>query len=263
MKTEELRSVFYKGQKITYVLRRKKVKNVNLRISRDGSVSVSASPRVSISFIESFVEERAAFILKTQEEFARKADFSVGPDQYETGEILRILGYAVPLEILEGSRESIDLMPIGGSGDLQGRSLAHLENTVDLQGYHLVLTLRNPAHLQKKRHMVDEWMKGLVSGLFLRLMEKGYRAYTCYGVPFPELRIKTMTSRWGSCQPRRKVITLNNQLIHYPLAAIEYVVWHEYAHFIEANHSKAFYAVLEKQMPDWRDRKALLNPLKE
>ena len=66
------------------------------------------------------------------------------------------------------------------------------------------------------------------------------------------LKILKMTSRWGSCMPKKNQITLNSQLIHYQERFIDYVVIHEYAHLIQPNHSKAFYSIIEKYMPDYK-----------
>ena len=52
--------------------------------------------------------------------------------------------------------------------------------------------------------------------------------------------------------PKKNQITLNSQLIHYQERFIDYVVIHEYAHLIQPNHSKAFYSIIEKYMPDYK-----------
>ena len=80
-----------------------------------------------------------------------------------------------------------------------------------------------------------------------------------YQVPFSELKIRYMTARWGSCQPRMGIITLNSCLMEKPRCAVEYVVLHEFAHFVHPNHSRDFYALVERLMPDWKERKKLLN----
>ena len=41
-------------------------------------------------------------------------------------------------------------------------------------------------------------------------------------------------------------------------AAQIYVVVHEYCHFLQPNHSPAFWAEVEKLLPDWKERRALL-----
>ena len=67
-----------------------------------------------------------------------------------------------------------------------------------------------------------------------------------------------MKSRWGSCNPGKRVITLNKRLLSYPPEALEYVVLHEYVHFLHPNHQKGFYELLGRLMPDYAQRRALL-----
>lgn len=62
-----------------------------------------------------------------------------------------------------------------------------------------------------------------------------------------------MTSRWGSYIHRSpRVVTLNQHLIKAPLTCIDYVIIHELCHEVEANHSKKFYTLVAKIMPDWK-----------
>ena len=63
------RTVCAGEKKINYILERKQVKNINLRVRPDGSVKVSASPRVDTSYIDDFVLSKAEFILKALERF--------------------------------------------------------------------------------------------------------------------------------------------------------------------------------------------------
>ena len=67
-----------------------------------------------------------------------------------------------------------------------------------------------------------------------------------------------MTSRWGSCNFVRKILTFNYALINAPIECVEYVIYHEFTHFIEPNHSKKFYNQLAMFMPDWQERKMML-----
>ena len=74
----------------------------------------------------------------------------------------------------------------------------------------------------------------------------------------PLLKVRDMKSRWGVCCPAKRRITLALRLAEKPRRAVEYVVLHEYAHFLQLNHSPAFWAVVERFMPDYRERRALL-----
>ena len=84
------RTVCAGGKKIKYILERKQVKNINLRVRPDGSVKVSASPRVDTSHIDDFVLSKAEFILKALERFKVMAEaerqFQVELTKQKTGE---------------------------------------------------------------------------------------------------------------------------------------------------------------------------------
>ena len=81
-----------------------------------------------------------------------------------------------------------------------------------------------------------------------------YPLFSGYGIFYPEIRIKYLKSMWGSCRPTQGIITLSSRLIYTPRKCIEYVVLHEFAHFIYPNHSKEFYSVVGSLMPDYKER---------
>ncbi len=74
-----------------------------------------------------------------------------------------------------------------------------------------------------------------------------------------ETRIKKMTTRWGSCNTKAKRVWLSVYLPAYPIECTEYVIVHELCHLHHANHSSAFWAEVERAMPEyqrWHDRLA-------
>lgn len=91
--------------------------------------------------------------------------------------------------------------------------------------------------------------------------EHVYPYYEKLGIPFPQIKFRKMTSRWGSCQPKRAVLTFNTNLMFAPLECIEYVVWHEFTHFLQPNHSNKFYDELAKVCPDWQWRRKMLREI--
>lgn len=68
-------------------------------------------------------------------------------------------------------------------------------------------------------------------------------------------RYRRMTSRWGSCQPRTGAISLNLALAEWPVEMLEYVLVHELTHLWERGHGARFYALMDRWLPDWRDRR--------
>jgi len=79
------------------------------------------------------------------------------------------------------------------------------------------------------------------------------------GLPMPDIAIRRMTTRWGTCNTATKRITLNLELARRDPSLLEYVVVHELAHLIERGHNQRFYAVMEQYLPDWKQRRRLLN----
>ena len=68
-----------------------------------------------------------------------------------------------------------------------------------------------------------------------------------------------MLTRWGTCNSKEKRIWINLQMVEKPLECLEYIILHELTHLKVSNHGKDFIENMDKYMPDWKDRKNLLN----
>lgn len=79
-----------------------------------------------------------------------------------------------------------------------------------------------------------------------------------YGVGPKIWTVRTMNTRWGSCSSATGRITLNTKLYYKPDECVEYVIVHELCHLIHPDHGKGFYALLEKELPDWKRRRKQL-----
>lgn len=69
---------------------------------------------------------------------------------------------------------------------------------------------------------------------------------------------RNMKSRWGSCQPATGRICINTRLALYPPECLEYVVVHELCHLLVADHGPRFRELMDRAMPDWKQRRAKL-----
>lgn len=171
---------------VRYEFKRKRVKNINLRVRADGSVAVSAPLGAPLAQVDAFVAGRARWI-----EAARVRALARGEEEQR------------PCSV---SRED---------------ALALFTQVSDA-----------------------------VFPLFAQVLN-GQR---------PVLKVQQMKTRWGVCVPAKRQITFSLRLAEKPRAAVEYVVLHEYAHFVRADHSPAFWAVVARYMPDYKARRRLLAP---
>ncbi len=233
----ETRKIMCEQSVLEYQLIRKTVKNINLRIKSDGQIFVSANINVPIDFIDNFVSKKHEYILRALNRFEENRKYiSNASRQYVSGESFDILGKSLRLKVIQGQQESV---------------------TTD--GVFLFLTVRNKANLKRKENLMNNWLKETQMEKFDQICRGIYHIFEKYGVKYPTIKVRYMTSRWGSCQLKRGIITLNSKLIEAPRNSIEYVVLHEFAHFIHPNHSKKFYDFMAMLMPDWKERKKELD----
>lgn len=230
-----IKEIFLNGKRIEYDLQRKDVKNINLRIKADRTIFLSASSRVSDEVIEEFIQSKSEYILKALAHYEELAKYAPKPKQYVDGETFRVLGHNRRLKVIEGKR-----------------------NKVEYDESYITLTVKNPSDFTLKKKLIDKWLVNICKDTIQSLCDAIYPKFQKYGVSYPSVRYRNMVSRWGSCQPKRCVLTFNYALVEAPISCIEYVVVHEFTHFLQPNHSKKFYQQLAMFMPDWEERKKIL-----
>nr|WP_314870904.1 M48 family metallopeptidase [uncultured Campylobacter sp.] len=93
--------------------------------------------------------------------------------------------------------------------------------------------------------------KAFALELYLRHIEKFSPRI---GRKIARVRVRKMQTRWGSCNHAKGYLNFSLSLIERDRRFIEYVVLHELAHLIHANHGADFYALIAQIMPDFRAR---------
>lgn len=232
--SSEKKSVQTESGLVEYTLERKKVKNINLRIRHDGTVYVSAPVCVPEAEIQEFVISKSGYIRKAVDSFRTYIE-PAKELQFVSGENVTLLGKNLRLSIEKDFFES-----------------------VVCDGVYVHIHALRLDYKPRIKEQFMEWMNDYCMSVFDEVMHEVHKRFIPYGVAFPELRIREMTARWGSCMPKKGVITLNKRLIEAPMYCIEYVVYHEFCHFIHSNHSKDFYSLLQVMLPDWKETKRVL-----
>ena len=98
---------------------------------------------------------------------------------------------------------------------------------------------------------IDKWYKKQAKKLFLERLDYNYSKFT-KKIPYPKLRIRKMTTRWGVCNIKTHVITLNLELMKRDIGYLDYVIIHEMSHLIHGDHSRSFWKLVEENMPDYK-----------
>ena len=80
------------------------------------------------------------------------------------------------------------------------------------------------------------------------------------GVTPASVKITSARTRFGSCSQSNS-INFSCFLAMYPDECIDYVIIHELCHTVHKNHSRAFYSLLERCLPDRKERERLLRTL--
>lgn len=230
------RTILIDGSPLQYSLERKNVKNLNLHVRKDGSVYVSANTAVPEEKIDEFLIGKEVFIRNAQNKFKEQEKYKPLPKQYVSGETFYIQGRALRLKVTQAAK-----------------------NRIYSDGVYLFLDVKDPRNFTQKERLVQRFLDRQCKIVLGEIVEALYPVFQKYGVAPPVLRIRNMDTRWGSCLPGKGIITLNKRLLEAPRNCIEYVVMHEYCHFIHPNHSRHFYDFLSMLMPDWKERKKLLD----
>lgn len=220
----------FNGCTIEYELTRKRVKNLNLRIRRDGSVHVSAPYLTPQSRIDSFILAHAGRILDSLRRIQENREQLEARQDRVT-----ILGESLPLEFLPGRKNEANIV----------------------QGF-VQLTLRDIDDDSARDAALQKLIRQIAVDEVTESSERIYPIFRSMGVAYPEIKFRKMKSRWGSCRYDKGSLSFNTALAHTPKECIDYVVMHEYCHFIHPDHSPAFHGLMTKLMPDWKRRKKVL-----
>lgn len=120
------------------------------------------------------------------------------------------------------------------------------------------LFVRESSTVEQKANLMKEWYRSELKTLLDELVPKWEKILK---VRANNINVKSMKTKWGSCNTEKGNILFNLELAKKPIASIEYVVAHELVHLIERLHNDNFKAHLDKHIPNWKGLKAVLNEM--
>lgn len=218
---------------IVMQLNRKAIKNLHISVlPPDGRVRISVSETMTDTAVRMALISRIPWIKKQQTDFARQ------PRQSE--------------------REMVS----GESHYLWGRR--YRLNVIERAGKHEIKLGRGRLHLyvstatttEKKARVLSAFYRDTLKARIDELLSVWQEKI---GVSAADWGVKKMKTKWGSCNTQAKRIWLNLELAKKPPECLEYIVVHELIHLLERKHNERFERYIDKFLPDWRERRNLLN----
>lgn len=211
---------------------KKNIKNMHLSVKPPlGKVVVSAPLLLSTKSIENFVRLNLGWIKKQQEKFINQPRMSAR--QYVSGETYYIFGKQFFLEFIPSKKR-----------------------TFKIDGTKILLYMPEKSSVENRQKFIREKFRKILIEQLERLIPKWEETTKLHCESF---KTKYMTTRWGTCNSKAKRIWINLQMVEKPLECLEYIILHELIHLKISNHGKDFIEMMNQFMPDWKDRKNLLN----
>ena len=222
----------------------KLVKNITLRIKEDGSIFLTAPVGMSISEVQQFLESREQWlrqklqlVLQAQSQQKQEQKYSMGELPFD-GQHVWLWGKRLPACFVRSGKK---------------------HGTYEVQADAVCFYYRSELSAEARCAFVEFFYKQEVLYSGAQLMAVWAKKM---GVRPTGLKVHRMKTRWGSCNVRTGSINLNTLLACWPKECLEYIVVHELAHLQEANHSPRFHAIVASYLPEWRERKKLLEDFK-
>jgi predicted metal-dependent hydrolase len=216
---------------LKYTLKRSKRRSMGISVERDGSIIVKVPLQTEIGHIERFVSEKRVWIYQ---KLAKKKALNREKPQREfvNGQGFLYLGKSYRLKLID----NIELK----SGKAEKRKALRL-----WQGYFELL--KSEKH-KGREHFVSWYKNQLQKQLKARIPRYDKRI----GVTVNEIRISDLGHRWASCG-RNGVISFNWRSAMAPIWVFDYILVHEMVHKIERRHSKKFWRLVSRIIPDYEE----------
>lgn len=221
-----MESVQYGTQIIEFNLKRVDRKTLGIEVHPDQSVWAISPLKTDLDDIKSKIVKRGNWINKQRIYFDQFLPRNPARE-YVSGETHYYLGKRYLLKVRVGKQNEVKLK--------NGQFIIHSKSTSS----------------NDIKRIFSAWYYNHARKKFDSILKESFNKFKSNNISFPELEIRRMKNRWGSCTSAGK-ITLNPELIKASRACIEYVVIHELCHLIEGNHSKSFYDLLTDKLPDWK-----------
>ena len=222
---------------VQYHIERQRRKTISASISHEGTLLVSSPYIVPEFVIRNFLKTKQHWILDRlqRHDTAKESGMFVS---YTSGEAIPFFDSSYILTITKSAAATRPRLYF-----LQNSFQAILpENLSQDQSHREVKTL------------IHDWYKRNT----LPVLQKRVDYYKeLVGVEYTGIRVKDVTSHWGSCSSKRN-LNFNYRLAMLPIELSDYIIVHELCHIKEMNHSARFWNLVGNVIPNYKELRAQL-----
>lgn len=220
--------------RLTRSAKRKKTVQLFVRVS--GDVEVLAPVSFSLRVIEEFIDRRAQWIFDKIRAFKEREAQRLNDLSKGTGFLY--LGKSYPV-VLRDAQEAWGRIHFSDAGW-----------TIDIPS-----DTGKISRGEYARRFLEKWYKSRAKAV----LDERVAIYAERLNEFPaQVHIRSPKRLWGSCHPVKRILHFNWKIIMAPIEVVDYVVVHELSHMKVADHSRRFWAVVEKFYPDYKSYKGWL-----
>lgn len=223
------------NQIIPIIVERKNIKTIRLKVYPDLVIKISSPYSVTDEFLIEFVSKHQKWIERKLESFSKTKGYAA-TTIIKNGMSIKMLGEDLIFSVSSSKKDVI----------YREGKILHICST----------DIENQEKLMKQ---FDKWWRNESLKILEQYVDKLYPIIKKYNIAYPNIYLRKMKTLWGSCSVNKNKVTFNQYLTKAKPACIEYVVLHELVHFLYPNHSKQFYDFLSIYMPDWKERKKILD----
>ncbi len=211
---------------VSYELIYTQRRSLGIIVERDQRVVVRAPVGMSQEHITKLLEKKK-FWLYEKVRHPKKYPLQAQRKEVVSGESLLYLGQHYPLELTDTEHLSLEFDAV----------------------------FKLPKHLRSHAHQIfKHWYIRQARAVITPRVQKIAQAL---GVQYNKILISDLKYRWGSCTPNDN-LNFNWRIVKAPVLVIDYIIAHELAHLLEANHTKHFWNIVSIQVPKYLEAKAWL-----
>lgn len=198
-------------------------KTLSISVDTFGRLIVRAPKKYSEERIFAFLRKKEGWILRKQAE--RKGAGTDLPPENLDGYTFLLLGNQTKIVVDDGKK-------VGYDGE---RNIIYLPR-------------------EKSKERLIKWLKENAKRILTTVTKRKAEEM---GVSYKSITVTSAKTRWGSCSGDN-ALRYTFRLLYCPKEIIDYVVVHELSHTLQHNHSKQFWQVVERYIPDWKTRRKWL-----